>query len=377
MRRVLAVLLSLAVVMSAAPAYAALPEGWYTRGGQLKRTSMVEGDFGFLSPTESFRLNTGLSASQALNVDGKIYHMGGNALYEIDPLVASRYPNNEEVPPTPGANPGVRLLATGFNDCVGDNGVNYCAVSGITDLPYRPSSSGLTYRTINGKRVLYFGTGANQVCAFGLDRSYDDPNQLRCAQLGGTEPIVSTPLVFEAATSKGPQDVVIIGDKAGQVWIIQNLAGDGMFLAQPYWLGGWVTSSPSWSGGNLEFVVAADGTGDPRGNGKVVQWTVLAYSGVCVYIMGYVHNLTGLIENREVANHGNCTVTFMPVADVIAGSFLWYGDYAEVGGDVPNTVSTPILRLFQMGPGDRTKHMELILPRRFAAGGSGLRRHMR
>jgi len=63
-------------------------DDWYTRGRNNQHTSHVEDPFQYLGPRYAFAVDTGLSGSQALNVDGVIYHMGGDSVWMIDPLVA-------------------------------------------------------------------------------------------------------------------------------------------------------------------------------------------------------------------------------------------------------------------------------------------------
>src|SRR5690606_34159254 len=97
-----------------------------------------------------------------------------------------------------------------------------------------------------------------------------------CHQLSGDEPITAVPLVFTTIVNGIEQDIVIISDKGGYVWAIQNLSGvaPGSKIWTREFLGGWVTASPAATGNGLEFITAADGVGTALGNGKVEKFTI-------------------------------------------------------------------------------------------------------
>lgn len=132
-RRRMAFLLSLTLILTAAASPALAAGNWTTRGGNDQRTSSANDVFGWLGPRYSFAVDTGLSASQALNVDNVIYHMGGNEIWMIDPVEAAKHPANHAVAPDPNANPGVRVLWSGINNMEPNN----------INSPVRPSNSGL------------------------------------------------------------------------------------------------------------------------------------------------------------------------------------------------------------------------------------------
>lgn len=122
---------------------------------------------------------------------------------------------------------------------------------------------------------------------------------------------------------------------------------------------------------NFSFYVTHGRGGGRRPGGKINRMQELAWviEGVDGYIQGHVHDLMSRIEYRNVADTRNKQVGQRPVAYVVAGSFLDYGDYAEEAGYAPNAVSMPILRLFQKRRDDEHKHMEIVLPTRIRRAG--------
>lgn len=267
MRRHTAFWLSLMLMLTAMMSPVSAAGNWTTRGGNDQRTSSALDVFGWLGPRYSFAVDTGLSASQALNVDNVIYHMGGNQIWMIDPLLAAEYPDNHDALSATGHNPGVRVLATGINT--------------MPSGEVRPSSSGLTFKEVGGKKFLFFGTGSNKVCALNVTAVHGDvsgptPPPRNCVQLWGEKPITAVPLVFTTWVNGMEQDIVIISDKAGYVWAIQNLSriAPGSEIVARGELGGWVTASPAATGRGLEFITAADGAVNDVGTGKVEKYII-------------------------------------------------------------------------------------------------------
>lgn len=222
---------------------------WWTRGRDAGRQHRTAEGLGPVGAFEAWRVELGLSASQPLYVGGRIYHMAGNSLWEVTPRG--------------GGPPGVRELARGINGPEGS---------------WRPSSSSLTYAELpDGRRVLYFGTGDNRLCAYRLDTG-----GWLCRQLGGAEPVVASPLVFAVRLPGGrAADLVVMGDKAGGLWAVQDLAGSEPEEVQTSRLpvgGAWLTASPT-AVGDLEFLIAADGVGEAGGNGKLARIRVVPDMG--------------------------------------------------------------------------------------------------
>lgn len=118
----------------------------------------------------------------------------------------------------------------------------------------------------------------------------------------------------------------------------------------------------------LFYVTHGRGNGRrPGGKLNRVQELAWVVTNVDGYITGHVHDLISRVEYRHVADPYNKIVARVPVAYVIAGSFLDYGDYVEEQGYVPNAVSMPILRLYEKKRSDPHKHMEVILPAQIRA----------
>jgi hypothetical protein len=90
-----------------------------------------------------------------------------------------------------------------------------------------------------------------------------------------------------------------------------------------------------------------------------LAWVMESVDG---YLMGHVHSMTSHIEYRHFADPRNEQIGIRPVAFVIGGSFVNYGDYVEENMLTPNAVSMPILRLYQREKRDASKHMEVIMP---------------
>lgn len=122
---------------------------------------------------------------------------------------------------------------------------------------------------------------------------------------------------------------------------------------------------------NFGFYVTHMRGGGRRPGGKVNRVQELAWviEGVDGYITGHVHDLMSRIEYRKVYDPRNKVIGERPVAYVISGSLLDYGDYAEEAGYAPNAVSMPILRLYAKRRHDEHKHMEIVLPTRIRRAG--------
>ncbi|PZN08942.1 MAG: hypothetical protein DIU69_09350 [Bacillota bacterium] len=110
------------------------------------------------------------------------------------------------------------------------------------------------------------------------------------------------------------------------------------------------------------YVTHGQGQGR-RPGARINRMQELAWiiEGVDGYIMGHVHDPMIRIEYRHVADPRNRTVGLRPVAYVIAGSLLRYGDYAEEKMLAPNANTFPVLRLHQRRRRDPHKHMEAIM----------------
>lgn len=284
MRRILALLLAASLVLtssSLAPVAEAsgtwtpplLTAKWVTRGMTYQRNAVTDVEFGYLGAYPAWQVNLGVSASQPVNIENRIYHLAGNNLWEID--LTKLDPGN----PDPYTNPGVRVLRSHVNDCVrGTDGRNVCPDYDPKRDPeaesFRPSTSGITFAEVDGVGVLYYGTGSNEVCGTQL-REIDGRFPTRCWPLGGEQPIASTPLVLKMPTSSGVADITIIGDKAGGLWAVQGLSGFGVLTARRYELGqAWITPSPAATGNPGEFIWGADGVGMSRGNGVFAKFRV-------------------------------------------------------------------------------------------------------
>ncbi len=284
MRRVLSVFLA-AVVLLAGSARLPVAEAsgswqppaaivrWATRGLTYQRNSSADVRFGYLGAYPSWELDLGVSASQPVTIDNRIYHLAGNKLWEID------LAKLDTINPDPNTNPPIRVIRDNVNNCVrGTDGKNVCpGYNPATDAPekgIRPSTSGITYASVNGVGVLYYGTGSNEVCGTRLVE-VDGYFPTRCFALGGDQPIASTPLVFTIGTSSGIADVVVIGDKAGGLWAIQGLSGFGPLYGKRYDVGAaWVTPSPAATGVTGEFIWGADGVGNWQGYGVYGKFRV-------------------------------------------------------------------------------------------------------
>lgn len=115
---------------------------------------------------------------------------------------------------------------------------------------------------------------------------------------------------------------------------------------------------------SFTFYVTHGAGGGRRPGAAINRMQELAWivDGVDGYVMGHVHNLMSRVEYRFTPDPQNRTIRRRPVAYVVSGSFLDYGDYAQVGMYSPNAVSMPILRLYNKRQRDPHKRMELVLP---------------
>jgi hypothetical protein len=233
--------------------FAAPPAGasdWTTRGGTPERSQQGA------EPVAAIRLdsqrvvhNLGVSGSQPIMVGPYIYHLAGDGLWKIDPTKLAPQASASE-----DDTPGIEPLDRGLN-YVGD-----CSPTG-SDCRLRPSTSGLTYAEISGERYLFFGTGNNKLCA----RPLSGTGALKCQRLAddpkaptpwSEQPVVTVPFVLTDEAGHAV-DIVIMGDKAGRIWAVQNLAqGHDVVWAQ-YDLGGWILASPVQGPGALSFVAGS------------------------------------------------------------------------------------------------------------------------
>lgn len=220
------------------------PGDWWTRGRDEYRQHRTDESLGPLGAFEAWSVDLGLSASQPLYVGGKIYHLAGNSLWEVDP---SQFV---------GGKPATRELVRNVNG---------------EEANWRPSSSSLTFAQLpDGRKLLYYGTGDNRVCATHLSTAATS-----CVQLGGQEPIVGSPLVLATTVpGLGVVDLVVLGDKAGGLWVIQGLASNRWTAYRYPVSSAWITASAT-SVGPLDFIWAADGLGSSAGNGKLGRMTII------------------------------------------------------------------------------------------------------
>lgn len=111
------------------------------------------------------------------------------------------------------------------------------------------------------------------------------------------------------------------------------------------------------------YVTHGQGQGRfPGGKMNRIQEMSYIIEGVDGYLMGHVHELMSRIVYRHVADHQNEMILDRPIAYVIGGSFLTYGDYVEMNMLTPNAVAMPILRLYRKRRHDETKRMQIIMP---------------
>jgi hypothetical protein len=245
-----------------APAGAA---NWTTRGGAPERSQQAA------EPVAAIRLDSlrvvhkvGVSGSQPIMVGRYIYHLAGNGLWQIDPSSLAG-----EVDATATSPAGVIQLADHLNH-VGD-----CSPTG-TDCIVRSSTSGLTYAEIASMPFLFFGTGDNRVCALRLiagsapscTRLTDDPD---APTPRSEEPVVTVPFVLSDVNGQGI-DIVIMGDKAGRIWAIQNLAQGHEVVRAHFDMGGWILASPVNGPEPLSFVAGST-------NGQVALFQVKPSAG--------------------------------------------------------------------------------------------------
>ena len=115
------------------------------------------------------------------------------------------------------------------------------------------------------------------------------------------------------------------------------------------------------------FIAHGQGGGRRPGSklNRLQEWAWIV-DGVDGYISGHVHSLMSYIENRFTPDPYNKCVSMRPVAYLVAGSFLDYGGYAEIGLYSPNAVSMPYLRLYQKRRTDKHKEMQIVLPTRIS-----------
>jgi hypothetical protein len=144
----------------------------------------------------------------------------------------------------------------------------------------RPSTSGISYEVINGEPTLFFGTGENLACSFRLNSRL-----LRCVPLTGNttadEPIVTVPLVLKTAAAGREVDIIVMGDKRGQVHVIQGLAAAESLQEvrrHAEYVGGWVLASPVPvdEGRSLSFVWGSD----LGGQGTIGAFRITPASGM-------------------------------------------------------------------------------------------------
>jgi hypothetical protein len=237
---------------------------WTTRGGTPERSQQGE------EPVAAIRLdservvrNLGVSGSQPLMVGRYVYHLSGDGLWQIDPGSLAAEVDASSTIPT-----GVTKLA-GHVNLVGD-----CPTG--SDCRDRPSTSGLTYTEIAGAPFLFFGTGSNKVCALRLPEG-EIPKCTRLADVPNaptlwTEgPVVTVPFVLTDEEGHAV-DIVVMGDKSGRIWAIQNLAAGDDIVSSYFDLGGWILASPVRGPGALSFVAGST-------NGKVGLFQVKPGTG--------------------------------------------------------------------------------------------------
>jgi outer membrane protein assembly factor BamB len=226
------------ILLLAAIPQLALADGdtnWVTRGKTNDRVQMTTEALGPISAVEAWAepARVGATGSQPLLVGNRIYHLAGGGLWQI----------------TPDGQP--EKLTDHQNHVRKPDGT----------WTQRPSTSGLTYREIDGQGVLYYGTGNNQVCAYRLAlgnhvcHALTDPLETEA-------PIVTVPLVLTKPVQGRTVDIAIMGDKRGRVWAIQGLAkaaSPADIQAAYQEVGGWVLASPVQIGrpGELAFLWAS------------------------------------------------------------------------------------------------------------------------
>lgn len=226
-------------------------DDWTTRGSGPQRSQTspeVLGAVNTTIPVWVDPVQTGATGSQPIVVGDKLYHLGGQSLWEIDLLTGAK-----------------SELAVGLGL--------------LSDGSWRPSTSSITYANVGGHPLLYFGTGSNSLCVIDL-QTY----QSRCRRLHpdsfanprvmtppSEEPIVATPLVMTAQVDGRETDFVVIGDKEGRIWYFQ---GFGLFdKAQPYYFnyfeyGGWLLASMvEVTGRPLTFICGST-------NGKIQAYQI-------------------------------------------------------------------------------------------------------
>lgn len=232
---------------SSAGTDAASSGNWTTRGGSDDRQQSAQENFGSLAALPVWNAlahdwddnpvgeTIGATGSQPLFVNDRIYHMAGDTLWEIDTT-------GKAIP-----------LFKNMNWVTGANG----------QRELRPSTSGITYKEINGRPYLYFGTGDNKLCIQPLVEGA--PRCVRISDLTAPEHrIVTTPLVMLVKDGNVVQhDITIMGDKQGRIWAIQGLATAASLnevLRVERHVGGWVLASPVQIGAeeDLSFVWGND-----------------------------------------------------------------------------------------------------------------------
>jgi hypothetical protein len=192
---------------------------WVTRGKDANRTQSTAEALGPVAGVEFWPepVQTGTTGSQPVVVGDRIYQLAGGGLWEI-------------------TFDGKAKQLTFSENLVEDG----------PDMVSRPSTSGITYAKVNNRGVLYYGTGSNMVCAYGVDWEFQ-----RCWKLTRKtlqeQPIVTVPTVFTVVQDGQEVDIVVMGTKRGDLWAIQGLvtarSPDEVESAHKQ-VGGWVLASP-------------------------------------------------------------------------------------------------------------------------------------
>jgi hypothetical protein len=208
---------------------------WVTRGKTADRVQMTEESLGPVDVKEAWAepAKVGATGSQPLLIDDRIYHLAGDGLWVISA-------------------DGNETQLTFFQNMVQLPDNNWTL---------RPSTSGLTYREVGGDKLLYYGTGDNRLCVYGLNVTLERCHRLT-DPLYTEEPIVAVPLVLTTTLKGRIVDIVIMGDKRGRVWAVQGLAtaeSPEAIIARFKDVGGWVLASPVQVGppGALAFLWAS------------------------------------------------------------------------------------------------------------------------
>jgi hypothetical protein len=216
-------LVSLIVLLLLIPAHA-IAVDWTTRGGGPARSQASPQSFGAIdamAPAWHGPVNTGATGSQPVVIGDKIYHLGGQSLWEVDFATGTK-----------------TELAAGLGF--------------LSDGSWRPSTSSLVYTTVSGQPRLYYATGSNALCVMN-----PGTGESRCHRLvpEGTEfnwpptpsdekPVVSTPLVMKGKVDGRELDFVVMGDKGGRLWVFQGFGTfDYPYIWEHWQVGGWLLAS--------------------------------------------------------------------------------------------------------------------------------------